>query len=131
MKLKSIDFNWILLLVAIALGGVAAFATKSYFEQREAELRAELSDSDVMMADVLVANQPLEKGMIISEQNMTVRQIRADIVPLEAYHPVNSVRWSARCYYTRWLPADPCLLLMYPAMVSVNFPTCLMKANVQ
>ncbi|MFG0450329.1 Flp pilus assembly protein CpaB [Shewanella algae] len=87
MKLKSIDFNWILLLVAIALGGVAAFATKSYFEQREAELRAELSDSDVVMADVLVANQPLEKGMIISEQNMTVRQIRADIVPLEAYHP--------------------------------------------
>ncbi|MFT5235203.1 MAG: pilus assembly protein CpaB [Shewanella sp.] len=87
MQIKSIDFNWVLLLIAIVLGSIAAWATSNYFITKEQELRAELSKDNIVMADVVVATQELRKGDIISQQNMSVRQIRADTLPLDAIHP--------------------------------------------
>lgn len=87
MKLKSLDFNWILLLISLILGGVSAWATKNYFIVKEQELRSELSKDNTDMVDVVVATQELRKGDIISQQNMSVRSIQADTLPLEAIHP--------------------------------------------
>ncbi|WP_108946182.1 Flp pilus assembly protein CpaB [Shewanella halifaxensis] len=87
MQLKSIDFNWVLLVIAIILGSVAAWATKNYFITKEQQLRDELLNTNVVMADVVVATQELRKGDIVSQQNMSVRQIQADTLPLDAIHP--------------------------------------------
>jgi pilus assembly protein CpaB len=87
MQIKSIDFNWVLLVIAIVLGSIAAWATNNYFITKEQELRAELSKDNIVMADVVVATQELRTGDIISQQNMSVRQIRADTLPLDAIHP--------------------------------------------
>ncbi|WP_076410093.1 Flp pilus assembly protein CpaB [Shewanella sp. UCD-KL12] len=87
MQIKSIDFNWVLLLIAIVLGSIAAWATKNYFITKEQELRSELSKDNIVMADVVVATQELRKGDIVSQQNMSVRQIQADTLPLDAIHP--------------------------------------------
>lgn len=87
MKLKSFDFNWILLLIALILGGISAWATKNYFIVKEQELRAELSKDNIQMTDVVVATQELRKGDIISQQNMSVRSIQADTLPLDAVPP--------------------------------------------
>ncbi|WP_341503841.1 Flp pilus assembly protein CpaB [Gallaecimonas sp. GXIMD4217] len=83
----KIDFNWILLVIAIGLGATAAWATKNYFVVKEQELRDALSKDNVVMADVVVATQNLEKGDIISQANMSVRQVPADVLPLDAVHP--------------------------------------------
>ncbi|GIU45240.1 hypothetical protein TUM4438_18270 [Shewanella sairae] len=87
MQLKSIDFNWVLLVIAIVLGSIAAWATKNYFITKEQELRDKLSNTNIVMADVVVATQELRKGDIVSQQNMSVRQIQADTLPLDAIHP--------------------------------------------
>jgi pilus assembly protein CpaB len=87
MRFKSIDFNWILLIIAIVLGGVSAWATKNYFITKEQQLRDELSNDNIVMADVVVATQELRKGDVVSQDNMSVRRVRADILPLDAVHP--------------------------------------------
>jgi pilus assembly protein CpaB len=87
MRFKSIDFNWILLIIAIVLGGVSAWATKNYFITKEQQLRDELSKDNIVMADVVVATQELRKGDVVSQDNMSVRRVRADILPLDAVHP--------------------------------------------
>jgi pilus assembly protein CpaB len=87
MRFKSIDFNWILLLIAIVLGGISAWATKNYFITKEQQIRDELSSDHIVMADVVVATQELRKGDIVSQDNMSVRRVRADILPLDAVHP--------------------------------------------
>lgn len=87
MQIKSIDFNWVLLVIAIVLGSIAAWATKNYFITKEQELRAELSKDNIVMVDVVVATQELKEGDIVSQQNMSVRQIQADTLPLDAIHP--------------------------------------------
>lgn len=87
MQIKSFDFNWVLLIIAIVLGSIAAWATKNYFITKEQELIAELSKDNIKMAQVVVATQELRKGDIISEANMSVRKIQADTLPLDAIHP--------------------------------------------
>ncbi|QSX40163.1 Flp pilus assembly protein CpaB [Shewanella cyperi] len=87
MQLRGIDFNWVLLIIALVLGGVAAWATKNYFIVKEQELRTELFNTNKKSVDIVVPVRNLSKGETIGESNMSVRSVPEDIVPTDAVYP--------------------------------------------
>jgi pilus assembly protein CpaB len=121
MKIKSFDFNWLLLIIALALGGVAAWATKNYFIIKEQELRDELSKDNIEMTDVIVATQLLKKGDVISQENMSVRQVRADILPLDAIHPSRFSEVAGQMLLEPMAPGRPLIATYLPGMRIVQF----------
>jgi pilus assembly protein CpaB len=129
MKLKSIDFNWILLVIALILGGIAAWATKNYFITKEQQLRDELSRDNIEMTDVIVATQELRKGDIISEKNMSVRQIRADTLPLDAIHPSRFAEVAGQMILEPMLPGRPLIGTYLPGMRVTQFSDILQEGQ--
>jgi pilus assembly protein CpaB len=121
MQLKSFDFNWVLLIIAIALGGISAWATKNYFITKEEQIRAELSKDNIVMTDVVVATQELRKGDIISEQNMSVRRIKADILPLDAIHPSQFDEVVGQMLLAPLSPGRPLIGAYLPGMRAKQF----------
>ena len=114
MQLKSIDFNWVLLVIAIVLGGIAAWATKNYFITKEQELRDELLNTNIVMAEVVVATQELRKGDIVSQQNMSVRRIQADTLPLDAIHPSDFSKIEGQMLLEPMSPGRPLMSTYLP-----------------
>ncbi|MCG9738186.1 Flp pilus assembly protein CpaB [Shewanella insulae] len=129
MKLKSIDFNWVLLVIALILGGVSAWATKNYFIAKEQELRDELTKDNIEMADVIVATQPLQKGDIISQANMSVRQIRADTLPLDAIHPSRFGEIAGQMLLQPMAPGRPLIETYLPGMRVAQFSDILKEGQ--
>ncbi|QYK01994.1 Flp pilus assembly protein CpaB [Shewanella psychrotolerans] len=129
MKLKSIDFNWILLVIALILGGISAWATKNYFITKEQQLRDELSHDNIEMADVIVATKELRKGDIISDQNMSVRQIRADTLPLDAIHPSRFGEVAGQMILEPMLPGRPLIGTYLPGMRVAQFSDILQEGQ--
>ncbi|MXR69802.1 Flp pilus assembly protein CpaB [Shewanella sp. JBTF-M18] len=129
MKLKSIDFNWVLLVIALILGGVSAWATKNYFIAKEQELRDELTKDNIELADVIVATQPLQKGDIISQANMSVRQIRADTLPLDAIHPSRFGEIAGQMLLQPMAPGRPLIETYLPGMRVAQFSDILKEGQ--
>ena len=129
MKLKSIDFNWVLLVIALILGGISAWATKNYFIAKEQELRDELTKDNIAMADVIVATQQLQKGDIISQANMSVRQIRADTLPLDAIHPSRFGEVSGQMLLQPMAPGRPLIETYLPGMRVAQFSDILKEGQ--
>ena len=126
MKIKSIDFNWLLLVVAIVLGSIAAWSTKSYFVAREKQLIAELSNDNVSMSDVIVATQSLEKGDLVSQSNMSVRKMQTDFIPLDAIHPSQFGAVDGQMLLENMAPGRPLLSTYLPGN-RVKFFSSLLK----
>ncbi|WP_144211102.1 Flp pilus assembly protein CpaB [Shewanella donghaensis] len=129
MQLKSFDFNWILLVIALVLGGVSAWATKNYFITKEEQIRAELSKDNIVMADVVVATQELRKGDIISEINMSVRRIRADTLPLDAIHPSQFDDVIGQMLLAPLAPGRPLIGSYLPGMQAKQFSDLLQEGQ--
>ncbi|QDF74219.1 MULTISPECIES: Flp pilus assembly protein CpaB [Shewanella] len=129
MNLKSIDFNWVLLVIALILGGISAWATKNYFIAKEQELRDELTKDNIEMADVIVATQPLQKGDIISQANMSVRQVRADTLPLDAIHPSRFGEVAGQMLLQPMAPGRPLIETYLPGMRVAQFSDILKEGQ--
>ncbi|WP_242620341.1 Flp pilus assembly protein CpaB [Shewanella maritima] len=121
MQLKAFDFNWVLLIVALVLGGISAWATKNYFITKEQQIRDELSRDNIVMADVVVATKELRKGDIISQQNMSVRRIEADTLPLDAVHPSDFGAVEGQMVLAAMAPGRPLLESYLPGMSVAQF----------
>lgn len=65
--------SWITLAVALALGGLAAYAASNYLSERMAEIEARASEVDTVQ--VLVAKASLPAGASISAETVAVREI--------------------------------------------------------
>jgi pilus assembly protein CpaB len=65
--------NWLILLSALVVGGLAAISTKSYIAQKIESLEA--SDKNKTLVKVVVAKDHLEKGSVLSSENMATRDI--------------------------------------------------------
>lgn len=88
MKLKNVlDKNWILLLVSILLGGIAAWSVGQYIQSKEQELKTQYSKSDVIKVPVIVVTKPLIKGSIINKTSVAVREIPQSYLPAGTFHP--------------------------------------------
>lgn len=121
MQGRKFDFNWILLFIAIALGGIGAWATKNYFVAKEQEIRDELSRDDIVMADVVVAVKDLKKGDLISQENMSVRRIPSDMLPLDAVHPSMFDQVAGQLLLADMAPGRPLLSTYLPGHGSEQF----------
>ena len=121
MQGRKFDFNWILLFIAIALGGIGAWATKNYFVVKEQEIRDELSRDDIVMADVVVAVKDLKKGDLISQENMSVRRIPSDMLPLDAVHPSMFDQVAGQLLLADMAPGRPLLSTYLPGHGSEQF----------
>lgn len=73
--------TWLLFVVAIVLGLLAAFFSVYYLKIREAAIRESLIKVETT-AEVVVAKGDLPQGAVVSAQNMAVREI-----PVEYVHP--------------------------------------------
>ena len=88
MKLTNVlDKNWVLLLISILLGGIAAWSVGQYIQSKEQELKIQYSKSDVVEVPVIVVTRPLTKGTVIDKSSVAVRKIPTDYLPAGTFHP--------------------------------------------
>lgn len=69
----KINKNWIVLITALAVGGLAAFGAKNYLSRQVEELEAR--DKNKAMVPVVVAKADLAKGARLSSENLATRSI--------------------------------------------------------
>lgn len=81
----STSKNWFILLAALGVGGLAAMSTKNYIAQKIESIEAK--DKDKAMVKVVVAKQDLEKGSVLSGDNMASRDIPKEWVHSDAITP--------------------------------------------
>ncbi|MCV2365035.1 Flp pilus assembly protein CpaB [Paucibacter sp. DJ1R-11] len=77
--------SWVLLLVALGLGGMSAFGVKRYIEQHVAEV--EERSKAKSMVQVLVPKKDLVKGAILSAELVAVREVPSDWAHSNALTP--------------------------------------------
>lgn len=68
-----INKNWIVLLAALGVGGLAALGAKNYLSTQMAEIEAR--EKNKAMVQLVVAKANLEKGSTISPENVAVRPV--------------------------------------------------------
>jgi pilus assembly protein CpaB len=68
-----INKNWIILIAALGVGGLAALGAKNYLGAQLAEIEAR--EKNRAMIQVVVAKTDLEKGRALSPENVAVRPI--------------------------------------------------------
>ncbi|MFP5419444.1 MAG: Flp pilus assembly protein CpaB [Gammaproteobacteria bacterium] len=65
--------NWIVLIAALSVGGLAAFGAKNYLSNQMAEIEAR--EKNKAMVQVVVAKADLGKGSALSADNVAVRAV--------------------------------------------------------
>ena len=71
--LRSNRKNWVVLAVALALGGLAAYAASNYLSERMAEIDARANEIDTVQ--IVVAKASLPAGASITADSVAVREI--------------------------------------------------------
>ena len=71
--LRSTRKNWVVLAVALALGGLAAYAASNYLSERMAEIDARANEIDTLQ--IVVAKASLPAGASITADSVAVREI--------------------------------------------------------
>ena len=71
--LRSSRKNWIVLALALALGGLAAYAASNYLSERMAEIDARANEIDTLQ--IVVAKASLPAGASITADSVAVREI--------------------------------------------------------
>jgi len=69
----KINKNWIVLVSALGVGGLAAWGAKNYLSGQVAEIEAR--ERNKAMVQVVVAKTDLAKGSVLAAQNMAVRSV--------------------------------------------------------
>jgi pilus assembly protein CpaB len=70
---SNINKNWFILIAALAVGAIAAVATKNYITQKIESIEAQ--DKGKALVKVVVAKENLEKGTLLSPENMATREM--------------------------------------------------------
>lgn len=71
--IPKINKNWLILIVALMVGGMAALGTKNYIKNKVEDIEA--INKNKAMVKVVVAKKALEKGEMLSSQNMATREV--------------------------------------------------------
>lgn len=69
----KINKNWIVLIAALGVGGLAAYGAKNYLSTQMAEIEAR--EKNKAMVQMVVAKTDLEKGRALSTENVAVRPV--------------------------------------------------------
>jgi pilus assembly protein CpaB len=81
----KINKNWIVLLAALGVGGLAAFGAKNYLSSQMAEIEAR--EKNKAMVQVVVAKSDLPKGSPLTAETVAVRAIPKEWVHSGAITP--------------------------------------------
>ncbi|MDO8892961.1 MAG: Flp pilus assembly protein CpaB [Sulfurimicrobium sp.] len=81
----KINKNWIVLLIALGVGGLAAFGAKNYLSGQMAEIEAR--EKNKAMVQVVVAKSDLPKGSPLTAETVAVRAIPKEWVHSGAITP--------------------------------------------
>lgn len=84
MKTLRISKSWVVLIVAVTIGAIAAFAASSFLSGRLADIEARAQAQTV---NVVVAKRDLLRGETLSSDNVAVRSIPADYAQSGAVVP--------------------------------------------
>lgn len=71
--ITKMNKNWVILIVALAVGGLAAYGTKNYIKNKVDDIEA--LNKSKLMVKVVVAKQALEKGEVLSPKNVATREV--------------------------------------------------------
>ncbi|MBR0567419.1 Flp pilus assembly protein CpaB [Azoarcus sp. L1K30] len=98
MKLQDLsklrhNRTWLVLMAALVIGGLAAYAAQSYLARRMAEIEAR-SRGDTI--GVVVAKRALKQGERISEETVAIRSVPVDFAHSQAILPENFDRVSGQ-----------------------------------
>src|SRR5690606_41334599 len=88
--LRSSRKNWIVLALALALGGLAAYAASNYLSERMAEIDARANAVDTVQ--VVVAKASLPAGASITADSVAGREIPRPWAPSGAIPPAQCRR---------------------------------------
>ncbi|MSQ66274.1 MAG: Flp pilus assembly protein CpaB [Limnohabitans sp.] len=82
---RNINRMWLLVALAVVLGLAAAMLMSKYLKGREQELEMEVKKraSGGATTDVVAAGMDIPRGTVLGTQNLTKREIRADLVTEE------------------------------------------------
>lgn len=69
----KINKNWIVLIAALGVGALAAIGAKNYLSNQMAEIEAR--EKNKAMVQLVVAKAGMEKGSVISPENVAVRKV--------------------------------------------------------
>ncbi len=69
----KINKNWIVLIAALGVGALAAIGAKNYLSNQMAEIEAR--EKNKAMVQLVVAKADMEKGSVISPENVAVRKV--------------------------------------------------------
>lgn len=88
MKVRHLlDKNWVLLLVSLLLGGIAAWSVGQYIDSKENEIRTQYAKTDVVKVPVIVLTRPVKQGSIIDKSVVAVREIPSNYLPAGTLNP--------------------------------------------
>lgn len=85
----KINKNWFILIAALVVGGIAAYGTKNYIKNKVDDLEQRNKKE---MVEVVVPNKDLEKGTVLSFDNMAVRKIPKEWALSGAIKPAEFTR---------------------------------------
>ena len=109
--------TWAILGTALAIGLVAAFATRSFLNTQVAEIEARGQHQTV---DVVVAKTAIEKGTVVSSQNLAVRKIPVEYAHSGAVKPGEFDRIEGRPIAHKVNPGE---MIMWSQMAGKRLPT--------
>lgn len=90
MKIPSMNRSWLLLAVALSVGGISAFGVKRFIDRQVEEVEARSKSKK--MVEVLVPKADLPKGTVLSAEAIAVRQVPADWAHSNALGPAEFER---------------------------------------
>ena len=87
----AINRSWLLLGVALALGGLSAYGVKRYIEQHVEEIEAR--GRSKQMVKIVVPKEDLPKGTVLREANVAVREVPQEWAHSNALETMSSLIW--------------------------------------
>jgi len=128
-SIKFLDRNWILLIISIILGGLAAWAIGKYLQVKEGEIRAIYDNDKVQYSKVVVATRVLNKGELIQGGAVAVRDFPTEYLPVDAVHPKDFSRVADKLLLTSLAPGKPLLYSYIPKIDGEQFSDILREGR--
>lgn len=113
-SIKFLDRNWVLLVISLVLGGLAAWAIGMYLEVKETEIKEIYNTDNVQYSKVVVATRRLNKGELIEGSQVAVRDIPTEYLPVDAVHPKDFSQVANKLLLTNLEPGKPLLYSYIP-----------------
>ncbi|MAM89218.1 MAG: Flp pilus assembly protein CpaB [unclassified Hahellaceae] len=85
--MKGVLKSWVMIIVALIVGGLAVYLSASYLDAKEESLTARLKAQFATTVEILVASQDIEAGAFASAGNLAVASADPEFLPADILTP--------------------------------------------